>query len=256
MVLLVGINGAGKTTFYYTKIKPFHDANSITVPFVNADEIEKANKLSDSYIAARHAAQLREQYLAEGQSFVAETVFSHPSKIELIDKAQAQGFEVVLNHVHVEDPELAYARVQTRISMGGHPVPKTKVQERFPRTFNNIQQAAQKADRTYVWDNNLTASQNQTMHRFVLSMVKGSIIKISDEVPAWAKKMYRQPIEQYNNRINAIVDYARTGLNSDSSLANRQAIANILKAEKLSKEQIDEVFADVGGYVSYLKVIQ
>jgi len=256
MVLLVGINGAGKTTFYYTKIKPFHDANGMTVPFVNADEIEKANKLSDSYIAARHAARLREQYLADGQSFVAETVFSHPSKIDLIGEAQTQGFEVVLNHVHVEDFELAYARVQTRIAMGGHPVPKIKVRERFPRTYKNIQQAAQKADRTYVWDNNLTASQNQTMHRFVLSMVSGSIVKISDDVPIWAKEMYSEPVEQYSKRINALVDYARTGLNKDSSLANKQAIANILTAEKLSKEQIDKVFADVGGYVSYLKVIQ
>jgi len=225
MVLLVGINGAGKTTFYYTKIKPFHDANGMTVPFVNADEIEKANKLSDSYIAAKHAARLREQYLADGQSFVAETVFSHPSKIDLIGEAQTQGFEVVLNHVHVEDSELAYARVQTRIAMGGHPVPKIKVRERFPRTYKNIQQAAQKADRTYVW-------------------------------PIWAKEMYSEPVEQYSKRINALVDYARTGLNKDSSLANKQAIANILTAEKLSKEQIDKVFADVGGYVSYLKVIQ
>nr|WP_298376099.1 hypothetical protein [uncultured Halomonas sp.] len=34
--LLVGINGAGKTTFYYSQIKP-----RARVAFVNADEIQK-----------------------------------------------------------------------------------------------------------------------------------------------------------------------------------------------------------------------
>ena len=254
MVLLVGINGAGKTTFYYTKIKPFHDANGMNVPFVNADEIEKANKLGDSYTAARQAARLRKQYLSEGQSFVTETVFSHQSKIDLIGDAQKHGFEVVLNHVHVEDPELAYSRVQTRIAMGGHPVPKKKVDERFPRTFKNIQEAATKADRTYVWDNNLTASENQPMHRFVLSMVRGSIVKITNEIPAWAKDMYGGPITQYEERIDSVIDYVKKSLKEDSSPSNKQAIYNILLSENLSEELIDKVFEGFGGFSRHWKI--
>ena len=247
MVLLVGINGAGKTTFYYTKIKPFHDANSMSVPFVNADEIEKANNLGDSYTAARQAARLRKQYLSEGRSFVTETVFSHQSKIDLISDAQKQGFEVVLNHVHVEDPELAYSRVQTRIALGGHPVPKKKVDERFPRTFKNIQEAVLKADRTYVWDNNLTASKNQPMHRFVLSMVLGSIVKITNEIPGWAKDMYGTPIMRYEERIASVVDYVKKSLKEDSSHSNKQAIYNVLVSENVSEELINKIFEDFGG---------
>ena len=34
--LLVGVNGAGKTTFYYNQIKP-----RARVAFINADEIQK-----------------------------------------------------------------------------------------------------------------------------------------------------------------------------------------------------------------------
>lgn len=85
--LLVGINGAGKTTFYYNRIKPHAQ-----VPFINADEIQKqrwpdeTNNPQRSYEAAKIAEQQRDKHIAEGNSFAAETVFSHPSKLDLIKK--------------------------------------------------------------------------------------------------------------------------------------------------------------------------
>ena len=53
--LLAGPNGAGKSTYVHDVLSP-----ATVLPFINADEI------------------------ADGSSFISETVFSHPSKIELV----------------------------------------------------------------------------------------------------------------------------------------------------------------------------
>ena len=53
------------------------------------------------------AAERRAELLEQRRSFVAETVFSHPSKIVLIREAQARGFRVFLYHPRVRTPELA-----------------------------------------------------------------------------------------------------------------------------------------------------
>ncbi|MFD2191698.1 zeta toxin family protein [Pistricoccus aurantiacus] len=106
--LLVGVNGAGKTTFYYHQIKP-----RAKVAFINADEMQKQRWPDEtanpqrSYEAASIAEKQRAKLIKQGKSFATETVFSHPSKLELIRDAQRSGFMVVLYHIHVATPELA-----------------------------------------------------------------------------------------------------------------------------------------------------
>ncbi len=85
--------------------------------------------------------------------FVAETVFSHPSKIELIKEARKHGFRVFLYHLHVRTSELAVKRVETRVLQGGHDVPPRKTAERFPRTLKHVREAVALVDRCYVYDN-------------------------------------------------------------------------------------------------------
>ena len=260
MILLAGINGAGKTTFYYTKIKPFLESQGLEVPFVNADEIEKANFPDEigqhSYTAAREAARLRDIYFETAQSFVTETVFSYQSKIDLIGQAQAKGFEVVLNHVHVDHPEKAIKRVETRIETGGHAVPEKKIRERFPRTMKNLQIAVTKADRAYVWDNNHQAKIEQPMHRFVLSMYHGKINKLSNTIPNWARQMYGEYIKAYHQQKEAVLNAARTSLQKDSSAENKQKVWKILKEAGIQYHEINTVFNDYGGLPSFFKIIR
>jgi predicted ABC-type ATPase len=56
----------------------------------------------------------RSPFIEARQSFVAETVFSHESKLELVRKALSAGFRVVLYHVNVRKPEFSVACVQAR----------------------------------------------------------------------------------------------------------------------------------------------
>ena len=129
LVLLAGPNGAGKSTLYQTRVAP-----SFAGPFINADIIQR-DELRDpsmeaSYEAARIAKARREEMLTAGASFAAETVFSHPSKLELIDSARARGYLVLVMHVGVDSPDLSVERVRSRMEEGGHDVPEDKIRAR------------------------------------------------------------------------------------------------------------------------------
>src|SRR5262245_65934932 len=99
--LIAGVNGAGKTTFYYRVLREWTPG----AEFVNADEIARTRWRGFEEEHAAQAAGLadkrRDELLEAGLSFVAETVFSHPSKLDLIEKAKRRGFRVILNHCGV-----------------------------------------------------------------------------------------------------------------------------------------------------------
>ena len=81
-----------------------------------------------------------------------ETVFSHPSKLELLNDAREAGFRIIVFHLTLASAELAIARVEARIEEGGHPVPEEKIRQRFERNGPLIREAALLADRAMVFD--------------------------------------------------------------------------------------------------------
>ena len=93
--LLAGPNGAGKSTLY----KALATIGTIdqAAEFVNADLYEAAHllhiqdPLARSIAARDWADARRSELLRQKKSFVSETVFSHESKILLIDEAKRQG---------------------------------------------------------------------------------------------------------------------------------------------------------------------
>lgn len=153
---VVGPNGSGKTTF----VTEFLALELSGYAYVNADEIAKARWPADSdahaYEAARVAAETRAHLIADGRSFVAETVFSHPSKLDEIRCARAAGYQVVL-HVMLVPEELAVRRVAYRAQAGGHDVPERKIRERYQRLWRLVAQAISLADRAVAYDNSRLA---------------------------------------------------------------------------------------------------
>jgi predicted ABC-type ATPase len=154
--LVVGPNGSGKTTF----VNEFLALELPGYVYVNADEIAKARWPADSdahaYEAAQVAAETRAYLIAGGRPFIAETVFSHPSKLDLLRSAQQAGYQVVL-HVMLVPEELAVRRVAYRVQAGGHDVPEQKIRERFQRLWPLVAQAVSLADRTVLYDNSRSA---------------------------------------------------------------------------------------------------
>lgn len=150
--LLVGPNGSGKTTFARRVILT---GAGQSLPFVNADEIAKqrwpGEEEAHAYDTARAAAAERDRMIAARQSFVAETVFSHESKLELLGAARAAGFVVWL-YVMVVPEDLAVERVRYRVGDGGHSVPEQKIRERYGRLWPLVAIAAGMADWAVFYD--------------------------------------------------------------------------------------------------------
>ncbi|MEM7711720.1 MAG: zeta toxin family protein [Pseudomonadota bacterium] len=185
LVLLAGPNGAGKSTLYQTRVAP-----SFAGPFVNADIIQRDElrdpSMTASYEAARMAGARREALLATATSFAAETVFSHPSKLEIIENARARGYLVVVLHVGVDSPDLSVARVRGRTADGGHGVPEDKIRARYVRGQPLIRQAVLRADRGMVFDN----SRLNTPPRRMLVFARGRLAQVAPTLPAWILEGY------------------------------------------------------------------
>jgi predicted ABC-type ATPase len=150
--LVVGPNGAGKSTFVELVLAP----NRPKVTFVNADIIAAQRWPEDpagrAYEAAQVAAKTRARLLEIREPFIAETVFSHPSKLDLLDAATAAGYTVEVQVLLVPE-ELAVQRVAFRVASGGHDVPEEKIRARFGRLWPLVVTAIERADVTHVWDN-------------------------------------------------------------------------------------------------------
>ena len=176
--LVVGPNGAGKSTFVELTLAPLLPGSV----FVNADEIAKQRWPDDpaahAYEAARVAADTRARLIELGESFIAETVFSHPSKLELIDTAHAAGY-IVVSHVLLIPEELAVRRVRYRVNAGGHDVPENKIRERYQRLWALVTAAIARSDSATVYDNTATKGP-----RIVAQTSNGHIIG-APTWPAW-----------------------------------------------------------------------
>ncbi len=150
--LVVGPNGAGKSTFVNLVLAPELPASV----FVNADLIAAARWPGEeephAYDAAGLAEQARTTLIGAGEPLIAETVFSHPSKLDLIDLAHSRGYVVNL-HVLLISEELAVERVRSRVAAGGHGVPEVKIRERYQRLWPLVAAAIVKCNSTRIWDN-------------------------------------------------------------------------------------------------------
>lgn len=182
--LLAGGNGAGKSTFYRTRLEP------LGLPFVNADVIARELFPDDpeakSYLAARIAEELRTRLLHEGRSFCFETVFSHPSKVDFVATAKALGYEVVLVFVHLSTPMLNQARVSQRVSEGGHFVPPDKVEQRIPRALANLRAVIPLCDQVRVLDNSALDHPFQP----VVTVRRGRVEEHVSPLPPWAATLF------------------------------------------------------------------
>ncbi len=194
--LLAGPNGAGKSTLYRSAVAS--GLIPADIEFVNADlhEAQSLRHITDarqrSTEARRWADARREQLLRAGQSFVSETVFSHPSKIELLRAARAAGFQVVLLVVCVDDPKPLPERVAQRVEQGGHAVPPERILARYPRTLQHLAEAVPLADLCLLFDTTARRGQDIVPPRLVARLRRGVPTFTQDPMPRWALGMLRR----------------------------------------------------------------
>ena len=124
--------------------------------FVNADRIAAGkwpgDELAHGHDASALAARQRDRLIEQRRSFVTETVFSHPSKVDLLVAARRAGYRITL-HVVMIPAELAVLRVGDRVARGGHDVPQQKIVDRWHRLWAHVAAAIPDADVVFVYDN-------------------------------------------------------------------------------------------------------
>jgi predicted ABC-type ATPase len=182
--LVVGPNGAGKSLLCERVIEP-----TTHLPFVNADVIAARRWPDDpernAYEAARLAAEERDGLIASRCSFIAETVFSHESKLDLVRSARSAGYLVTL-HVVMVSEALAVARVALRVEHGGHAVPEEKIRGRYQRLWPLVADAIGIVDDVTVYDNSAAARPYRVVARFE----RGALVE-APTWPAWAPEELR-----------------------------------------------------------------
>ncbi len=178
VVAIAGPNGAGKTTFYFSHLQ------AAGLRFVNADVLARELDL-DAYAAAGLADSLRRELVAQGESFVFETVFSDPvgEKIKFLRQATEAGYTTILCFIGISGADVSDQRVAMRISQGGHDVAKAKLKERFPRSLANLKSAVGVLPHVWIYDNDDLARP----FRLVAVVENGDVVRLNKPVPRWLK---------------------------------------------------------------------
>ena len=154
LLIIAGPNGSGKSSLVYTTELSI-DLDKIINPdnFARGLSDEIRDPLERYRIAMDSCEVLRNTLLEQGKSFGFETVASREDKLEFARKAKSKGYYIDFIFVTAGTPEKCYERIQSRVKMGGHDVPKDKVFSRFERTMSFLPSYLELADHADVWDN-------------------------------------------------------------------------------------------------------
>ncbi|PKM19612.1 MAG: hypothetical protein CVV11_08285 [Gammaproteobacteria bacterium HGW-Gammaproteobacteria-15] len=169
--LIAGPNGSGKTTLT-TQLREHYAVR--LGQYLNPDDIAKHINLTEllqqfsnsknidlsegnTYQAAKLAQQialgLREDWIRDQLSFSYESVMSHESHLDFFQRANTAGYKAYLYYVCTSDPEVNVARVEQRVELGGHSVPRDKIFQRYERSLKLLPEMARASRRSYFFDN-------------------------------------------------------------------------------------------------------
>lgn len=130
LLVISGPNGAGKSTHIQAMLpEAFSDVRSFDRDLTRA-KFERqlfADGVAAELIPAQ-AMRLMEKVLLsemdiaihEKKHFVLETPLSHPDYWKYIDRFETRGYQVQLNYLCLDSIKDCEARVQFRVTMGGH----------------------------------------------------------------------------------------------------------------------------------------
>jgi predicted ABC-type ATPase len=153
---------------------------------LSGDEIKVKNFDTVEQLAQILARFLREQMMLTRQTFSFETVFSHPSNLDIMRHAAAAGYKVYLYFVSTESPEINKYRVQVRVKQSGHDVPPDKIESRYFRSLELMYDAAEICYQSYFFDN---SSQTYKLVAHFKNKEAMQILYIT-ELPKWFKKYF------------------------------------------------------------------
>ena len=178
LVVIIGANGAGKTTWGR------HHRRRLPLEFYNADVIAEGLGDANSPELQVRARALVEGLVAErlglGDSFGFESTWSGRSRPQIVRDAGTLGYETHGIFLGTAHPALNIARVRRRVIEGGHHVPESETVRRWTAAFENLLAMWDVFNRIHVLD-----SSTETV-RLVASKKGTRTDAPRDELPDWA----------------------------------------------------------------------
>ena len=139
MVVLAGPNGAGKSTVAPMLLR---EARLDMRQFVNADEIARELSPSDpasvAVPAGRKMLSRLHELARQRQSFAFETTLASRHFSGWLEGLLEAGYSLHILFLWLSSPQLARARVESRVIRGGHDVPEDIVRRRYTRGLRNF----------------------------------------------------------------------------------------------------------------------
>jgi predicted ABC-type ATPase len=187
LIVIAGPNGSGKTSITHRILQ--HDWLQDCV-YINPDDIAKNtfgdwNSPEAVMKAAILSTEMREKCLVEGKSFIFETVFSAPDKVDFVRLAKEKGYFVRFFFVGTQSPIINASRIAQRVMEGGHDVPISKIISRYSKSMANCCVVSKIVDRAYVYDNSVEFAEPTLMFR----VIDGIIIKEYTRLIQWGQSM-------------------------------------------------------------------
>ena len=136
--IIAGPNGAGKTTFALEFLPTVANCTH----FINADLI--AAGLSplaperELVAASRLFLQEIQHCINQKTDFAFETTLAGRSYLKLIGQLQHEGWRVELIYLALPNRDVSRLRVAERVAHGGHHIPTSDIERRFPRSLRNL----------------------------------------------------------------------------------------------------------------------
>lgn len=156
-IVFAGVNGAGKSTLFETGLWRTRDMPQRMMR-VNPDEIVRSSggdweSPEDNVKAGKEALRRIEACFEKRRSFNQETTLTGHLALKNIKRAKELGYRVFLFYIGVDDLAVALARIQHRVSTGGHGIDGATVERRYRSSLSALARSLDYCDQAFVFDN-------------------------------------------------------------------------------------------------------
>lgn len=192
--VLAGVNGAGKSSIGGKALEragiDWFNPDTFTRELVAAT----GSSLADANAAAwQEGVRRLDAAIANGEDHAFETTLGGNSIAARLRAASAS-HDVMMWFCGLDSPEHHIARVQLRVSQGGHHIPEAKIRERYRASIINLITLLPQLSQLQVYDNSRDAKPGTPIPdpRLLLQMEAGRItfpstIETLQRTPEWAK---------------------------------------------------------------------
>ena len=176
-MILAGAPGAGKTTFYESKLK---------------SAFPTILRASSSPLEQTETNRERSRLQKEQESFIYQDVTVDP---QILQDVREAGYEVKVIYLATENPNLNLGRVLLRVGQGGPFAALARVPDDYAKGMKQLPEVKKLADDLMLFDN----TANGRGVRLVAHFREGELVKLARTVPKWAEKALGKEFEKWRS---------------------------------------------------------